>query len=146
MLRLVCLCLIFGLLGLPATAERQFLGYGRLLNNDSVLGDGQDRWHTGSIAASRVWGGGWQGALPTRPGDLLELRLNFQVIAPTQLGLLNPADRPYAGALSVGAHTHFDWHGWDAAMGADLVITGPQTHMTDVQEGLHNLIGFNEIT
>ena len=31
-------------------------------------------------------------------------------------------------------------------MGADLVITGPQTHMTDVQEGLHNLIGFNEIT
>ena len=37
------------------TPERQFLGWGRLFNND-FLGDGQDRWRTGSYTISVLKG------------------------------------------------------------------------------------------
>ena len=48
---------------LPLGAQAQDLtrlGYGYLLTND-FIGDGQDRWRTGSIASSRVWGRDWTG-------------------------------------------------------------------------------------
>jgi hypothetical protein len=34
---------------------REKLGYGRLVTND-YFGDGSDRWRTGSISSSRIWG------------------------------------------------------------------------------------------
>ena len=49
---------IFGLLATMqalSAAERTRLGYGRLITNDT-FGDTYDRWRTGSLAASRVWG------------------------------------------------------------------------------------------
>ena len=40
----------------PANAaERGRIGYGRLITNN-FIGDGQDRWRTGSVDSSRVWG------------------------------------------------------------------------------------------
>lgn len=131
------------LLSLPTLVQaegRTKLGYGRLITND-YIGDGRDRWQSGSVTASRVYGRGWDGALPEEFGDIIELRLNAQIVAPDDL--TNPAagDRPYGGVLSFGAHTHYARGKAEIALGADLAVTGPQTGLTGLQDGIHDTIG-----
>ena len=123
--------------------DRARLGYGRLITND-LIGDGKDRWRTGSVASSRIWGPSWQDELPTGFGEILEFRLGAEVIAPADLGAPAPGDRPYAGSISVGLHTHFQRRGLEFAVGGDLVFTGPMTHLDDFQAGLHDLLGQNQ--
>lgn len=122
------------------TEARAKIGYGRITTND-IIGDGHDRWRTGSVASSRVWGYGWNGQLPSRPGDILELRFLGQIIAPDRIDRFRPADRPYAGALSIGLHTHFQKSSVEWAFGADLVAIGPQTGLDDFQDMIHGAIG-----
>lgn len=125
----------------PAVAsERAMLGYGRLVSND-FIGDGEDRWRTGSWTSSRVWGPSWSGAAPRGFGELIELRLGAEVIAPDNLSTPAPGDRPYAGALSIGAHTHFSRGGIEYALGADMVLTGSGTGLGSLQRELHELLG-----
>lgn len=119
---------------------RERLGYGRLLTND-YFGDGEDRWRTGSLTSSRVWGSGWDGQAPGTFGDLIELRLSSEIIAPSNLSRAAGQDRPYAGALAVGAHTHATWQGFETALGADLVVTGQGTGLGAFQRGLHRVLG-----
>lgn len=123
-----------------AAAERQRLGYGRIFNND-FIGDGHDRWRTGNIASSRVWGPAWQGELPQEFGQVLEFRFNGEIIAPESLSNPAPGDRLYVGALSFGLHTHFRRAGIDYAVGADLVVTGSQTGLDDFHDFLHDALG-----
>ena len=145
MFRLIAAALIASLFALTAAhaADRSRLGYGRLITND-YIGDGKDRWRTGSWSSSRVWGPEWQGRAPTGFGDLIELRLSAEVLAPDNLRNIDPADRPYAGALSVGAHTHFSWNAYDVAVGADLVITGSGTGLGGLQRELHDLFNVRQ--
>jgi hypothetical protein len=126
---------------LPALSDqgRRSIGYGRLFTND-FLGDGKDRWRTGSISSSRVWADRWHGAAPAGFGELLELRLHGQIIAPANLRNPDPGDRPWAGVLSAGLHSHFQRGGMEYALGADIVMTGPQTRLDDFQDWLHDLI------
>lgn len=125
----------------PATAEdRVTLGWGRLFSNDAI-GDGKDRWRTGGYQVSRVRGLGWTGRLPDAPGELLEFRASGQLIAPEDLVSPPLTDRRYAGMLSFGMHTHYDWRGNDVSLGADLVFTGPQTGVSNFQKWIHNMIG-----
>ena len=138
----VALCLLGGAMLLPGEAAADNydrLGHGRLLTND-LLGDGHDRWRTGSAAASFVWSREWQGRAPDRPGQLLELRLNAEIIAPENLRRPVPGDRPLANALSLGLHTHFNIEATEIALGGDLVATGSQTALTDVQRTIHNVV------
>ncbi|MDX5384144.1 MAG: lipid A deacylase LpxR family protein [Rhodobacterales bacterium] len=138
---LTAICI--ALMALPqesAAQTRDRIGYGRLITND-YIGDGRDRWRSGSVASSRVWGRGWSGALPYDFGDILELRLGAQIIAPENLVSPAPGDRPYAGALSLGLHTHFERAGLELALGSDLVMTGPQTRLDDLQASFHDLVG-----
>lgn len=121
-------------------AERQSLGFGRLLSND-YFGDGKDRWRTGSWTLSKVWGTGWDGQAPSTFGDLIELRLSSEIIAPDNLAKPSAGDRPYAGALSIGAHTHFQWQGLETALGADLVMTGSGTGLGSFQRAVHKILG-----
>lgn len=115
------------------------LGFGLLVVNDS-FGDMRDRWQSASVATSRVYGRGWDGALPERPGAVVEVRFGTQIIHPANLA--KPGlDRLYAGAVSLGLHTHFALQGWDMAMGGDLVMTGPQTGLDDLQSDLHDALG-----
>jgi len=103
-------------LSTPAQAEgREVLGHGRLTNND-LFGDLDDRWQTGSVSSSRVVGRGWTGA---------------------------PAagDRPFAGALSLGVHTHFMRRGLEYTLGADIVATGDQTGLGALQTAIHDGLG-----
>ena len=137
---LVSLALAF-LLALPTAAAaaepRVKLGYGRLVTND-YIGDGHDRWRTGSVATSRVWGPEWDGALPDGIGQLLELRVNAQIIAPQDLNAPAPGDRPYAGSIAVGLHTHYAALGNEVSLGGDLVFTGPQTGLDGFQSFIHD--------
>lgn len=120
--------------------EHARIGYGRLINNDFIA-TGQDRWRTGSVQSSRLWGRGWTGAVPSQPGEILELRFGAEIIAPDDLTNPAPGDRPYATALSAGLHTHFDRNGIEIALGADLVMTGPQTRLDRLQGAFHDLVG-----
>jgi hypothetical protein len=120
--------------------ERQSLGFGRLTTNDSFA-DGRDRWRTGSLRVSRVWGPAWSGAAPQSFGDLIELRFGAEVLTPENLVSPFPNDRPYAGILSIGLHTHFERAGTEFALGVDLHATGPSTQLDSFQTGLHDLLG-----
>jgi len=136
----------FLILAAPAIAQdRVTLGWGRMFSNDT-LGDGHDRWRTGSYSVSRIRGVSWSGAVPQTFGEILEFRARAETIAPGSL--VNPAvgDRRYAGVLAFGLHTHFDWRGTDVALGADLAFVGPQTGLSSFQGVVHDLLGLSEPT
>ena len=129
-----------GVLVDPSLAgERQKLGYGVLFSNDQI-GDGEDRWRTGSVTSSRIWGPEWTGSLPQGFGDLIELRIGGQIIAPESITRPRPGDRRYAGALGVGLHTHLEAAGYQLSMGADLVGTGPALGLDDLQDLIHDIL------
>ncbi len=125
------------------SAKRRSLGYGRLTTND-IIGDGKDRWRTGSITMSRAFGFGWDGQAPERFGQLLETRIQGQIIAPDNLRRVDLTDRPWAGALSFGVHSHSMYKGLEMAVGADLVVIGPQTQLDSLQSALHRVFGTPE--
>lgn len=123
----------------PPPTSRHRIGYGRLTTND-LIGDGQDRWRTGSLTGSRVWAwNDWSGRAPGTFGDLLELRSQGEIMTPEDLVNVNPADRPWAGKLSLGLHTHWTSGAMEYALGGDMVIVGPQTQLDHVQRVLHDI-------
>ncbi len=122
----------------PFPTKRRSLGYGRLTTND-LIGDGKDRWRTGSITMSRAWGYEWTGTAPSRLGQLLETRVQGQIIAPDNLGKVDLTDRPYAGVLTLGLHTYASNYGYDYSLGLDVAIIGPQTRLDQLQKSLHKL-------
>ena len=123
---------------------RVSLGYGALFVND-LIGDGEDRWRSGAVMSSRVYGPAWTGHLPQQVGDILELRFKGEVMAPKNLVTPAAGDRPFAGALSLGLHTHFATaRGVEVSLGADLVAIGPQTGLDDFQGALHDLVGMEK--
>jgi hypothetical protein len=139
-LRALCLCL---LTLFPAAAHpegRETLGVGRLFSND-YLGDGHDRWRTGSYAISVMRGTGWNGALPERPGALVEWRLRTEIIAPQAMSGPRATDRPYAASLSFGLHSQWSALGGEWSAGTDIVVAGPQTRLGDVMEWAHDRLG-----
>ncbi|MEM6759245.1 MAG: lipid A-modifier LpxR family protein [Pseudomonadota bacterium] len=141
---LVISAFVSGTIAASADAqERKRLGYGRLITND-LIGDGEDRWRTGSVASSRVWGPEWTGIAPTSFGDLLELRLHGEIIAPVSLRNFDADDRRYAGALSLGLHTHVQRGAMQYTMGGDLVVIGPQTGLDSFQRELHDVFGITK--
>ncbi|MDJ0820378.1 MAG: DUF2219 family protein [Paracoccaceae bacterium] len=142
MIRFLCAALVAAFaLGTPALSqERETLGYGRLVNNDS-FGDVRDRWQTGSVSSSRVRGYGWDGMLPERAFSLIEYRVGSQLVAPDNLRQPAAGDRPYGGAISLGVHTHFARGMTEFAAGLDLVFTGPQTGLGEFQTAVHDAFG-----
>jgi hypothetical protein len=122
--------------------ERVTLGHARLFTNDA-LGDTKDRWRTGSYFVSRLRGPAWQGSLPAVPGEVLEFRLRTEIVAPANLISPDPGDRRYAGILAAGVHTHFALGQAEASLGAELVVTGPQTGVGSFQREIHELLGLD---
>jgi hypothetical protein len=127
--------------GSAATAdERVTLGWGRIFTNDQI-GDGKDRWRTGSYTVSRLRGPSWQGHAAHGFGDILELRGHAGVIAPSNLTSPAANDRRYAGVLSFGLNTHFGWQGAEVNLGAELALTGPRSGIGSFQKWFHNQAG-----
>lgn len=118
-------------------AGRQLLGFGHFLDND-LLGDGKDRWRTGSYQVSIVTGPEWNGQLPGF-GAILEYRIRGEVLAPANLRDPAADDRRYAAVLSFGLHSHFALAGAEATAGIDLVAMGPDTGVARFQKRLHDL-------
>lgn len=115
------------------------LGVGRLFNNDRI-GDGQDRWRSGSYMVSIITGAGWTGRAPQRPGQLLEYRLRSEIISPADPTGHHPADRPYVGGLSAGVHSHWTQGLWDLRAGMDITAIGPSTGVRRFHETSHDLL------
>ncbi|QHQ37197.1 lipid A-modifier LpxR family protein [Algicella marina] len=137
--------------GLPEGSDilKPFLpiGIGALTTNDWVI-DGSDRWRTGGLSVSTLWGPAWTGELPTRPFALAEFRLRADAISPEEVTAPMPAgttDRRYAGVLSAGAHTHFRMQAWEIAAGADMIWTGQQTNIGAIHSFLHDTFGGAEL-
>jgi hypothetical protein len=102
---------------LPAMAEsRQTLGFGRLFSND-LIGDGDDRWRSGSYSFSVVRGYPWMGTRPPRLGDIIEYRTRSEILSPAP-NTGSPGDRLYVGALTFGLHSHAAMGGVDISIGA----------------------------
>jgi len=130
--------------GVAAAEERVTLGWGRHFTND-LLGDGRDRWRTGSYSISRVRGTQWTGSLPSAPFEILEFRFRGELISPARLTTPVPGDRRYAASLSFGMHTHFDLGGVETSAGLDMVVSGPQTKLGDLHERVHDQFGLPEV-
>lgn len=124
---------------------RYRVGYGLVFTND-IIGDGDDRWRSGSVASSRVYAPGWDGAAPARFGEMLELRFNGEIIAPEDISTPAPGDRPYAGALSLGLHSHMTRGRMEYVLGGDLVVTGSQTGLDGFQGFLHDIVGGDDLS
>lgn len=125
-------------LGGPQSAiaqDNQTLGFGRLFTND-FFADGEDRWRSGGYSFSVIRGQGWDGARPEAFGGLLEYRMRSEVISPSR-GARGVDDRPYVGAVSLGAHSHFSYGGADVSLGVDILAIGPQTGVSAFQEEFH---------
>ena len=131
-------------LGTTTTAqERVKVGEGRLFNND-YLGDGADRWRTGSYVVSHLRA--TQDYDATRDiafGDLLEYRLRGEIIAADPSASAT-GDRPYVGALSFGLHSHYNNGPARLSLGADVIAIGPQTGMSRFQETFHEAFSMPE--
>lgn len=140
---LVLVALIAALSAPAGAADRVTIGWGRLFTNDAI-GDGRDRWRTGSYAVSLVRGPQWSGQLPTRPGEILEYRFRSEIIAPARLVDPVAGDRRYAGVLSFGVHTHFRMGPMETSVGLDLVATGPMTGIGGAQRTVHRWFGLAE--
>ncbi|PWE29440.1 DUF2219 domain-containing protein [Maritimibacter sp. 55A14] len=145
MIRTSAAALAFLVAALPATAgERMNLGIGTIFDNDA-MGDGDDRWRSGSFAISHFRGPEWRGKLPEAPGSFIEWRFRSEIITPENVsGTAITSDRRYVGVLSAGLHTHFQRNGAEVSLGADIVAIGPQTGLDDFQDAVHDLIGTSE--
>ena len=134
--------LILGLfLGLAAPASAETLGWGRIFSND-YMGDGHDRWRSGSFALSHVAGPGWDGAPPDLPGALVELRFRTEIIAPARTRE-GRDDRPYAGVLGFGAFLHRSLGPFEGAFGGEVLAIGPSTGLSAFPERTHEILGFD---
>ena len=133
---LTSVCWLLAGLGQQAVAQdSHILGVGRLFSND-LIGDGQDRWRTGSYSFSVLTGTGWYGSLQAAP-PVLEYRLRTDIIMPSGAG--GPVgDRPYAGVITLGLHHHSGIGPAEVSVGADLVLLGPQTGLSDFQQWYHD--------
>lgn len=117
------------------------VGVSRLFTND-FIGDGKDRWRTGSYEISVTFGDQVVDGLPSSPFELMQYRLRSEIIAPEDLSLANPApDRPYAGVIGLGAFTHYERGAYNISYGGELVFVGPSTGLDDFQSWAHDRLG-----
>ncbi len=136
---LMALCSV--LLGGVARAEpRVLLGVSVTHAND-IIGDGQDRWRSATVDTSYFFGRKNMLELPTRFGQLIELRARMEMITPANLALPFPVnDRPYAGVLSLGVASHMRRGTSAQSIGFDLVMIGPLTGVSDIQTWVHTFM------
>ncbi len=113
--------------------QRQTIGTGRLFNND-YFGDGRDRWRSGSYSYSHLRASGPYDPGNREFGNIIEYRLKTEIISPGRGG----TDRPYVGAISLGAQTHFGDGPWHYSLGADVTFIGPKTGLSNFQEQFHD--------
>ena len=144
-MRITILACLGVLQGVAAQAEGfawpsldNVVGISRLFNND-FIGDGNDRWRTGSYEVSVTFGDQAFEGLPSVPFELMQYRLRAEIVAPEDLSLANPfPDRAYAGVIGLGAFTHYERGAYNISYGGELVFVGPSTGLDDFQQWAHD--------
>ena len=129
----------------PVEPDRKRLGFGILANND-FFGDGHDRWQSGSVSSSRIYGPGWYGTLPQTPGEIVEYRFQGRIISPANTTKPEDDDRPYAASLALGTHTHFAYGLGEISLGADLVFSGANTGVSNLQSEVHEMLNMDALS
>lgn len=125
------------LASLAHAGPRALLGESVTHTND-IIGDGMDRWRTATVDISYLYGPAAMQALPGQFGQFIELRARLEMINPEWVALpFPPNDRPYVGVLSFGAASHWARGHTEQSLGFDLVMTGPSTGVSDVQNWVH---------
>lgn len=140
-LKMISLCGFVAFSGMALAEERKSLGWSLAISNDS-LGDQYDRWQSSSFQIGVFQGYGWNGRPPEDFGSLLEYRIRADHLTPESLSAPLASDRPHAGVLSFGVYTHAMRGKWELSVGADLLAIGPQTGLLNLQEELHEILGF----
>ncbi|SOB90478.1 uncharacterized protein DUF2219 [Rhodobacter sp. JA431] len=132
--------------GLNSAAQaepRQTLGFGHFLNNDAI-GDGQDRWQSGSYTMSWLRGPGWEDTLPAKPFEVLEYRLSGAIVAPADLHKPAAGDRRYVAKSMWSVHTPFAPRpGLEADLGLGLVWIGPSNGLSQFQDFIHKSLSIS---
>lgn len=118
---------------------RRTLGVARAFSND-YLGDGEDRWQTGSYSISVLRGAQWAGALPDRPFEIIEYRLATAITAPSKLSNPPANDRRYAGRVSFSGATYWQERGIEGMAGIGFTTTGADNGVGAFQDGFHDLV------
>ncbi len=135
---LIFLMVFWGATG--AASEFRILGRASLFNND-YLGDGDDRWRTGSYSRSTFFGTEWLGEMPQ--GGVYELRFRGEVIAPTDASQPpQSGERPFVGVAAMGMARHTRMGRFDVSAGGEIVVIGPQTGVSSFVTEAHDLLGF----
>jgi len=123
-------------IGAVQAAPRILLGESVTHTND-IIGDGKDRWRTATVDISYFYGPAAQ-SFPTQFGQFLELRARMEMINPELVAVpFPPNDRPYAGVLSFGIASHIHQQNTEQSLGFDLVMIGPSTGVSDIQNWIH---------
>lgn len=107
---------------------------------NDFLGDGDDRWRTGSLDVSATFGGGDLRDLPEKAWERYQLRFRGEIITPSNITTPSATDRQYAGVLGLGLFTHFQKNSYDLYYGGELVFIGDSTGVGDLQENFHDLL------
>lgn len=136
-LRIVLVFVFLVCAGVAKADPSVTLGVGRLFSND-YLGDGHDRWQSGSYVLS-ILRGPAHGVAPVR-----EYRLRSSVLSSDGRSA-EPSDRPYVGALSFGAHLHGRKGKINASVGFDITAIGPQTGLSRFQRRAHDTLGMQPV-
>lgn len=143
-LMIATICAVCSVVSPVVAQDRTAIGNGRLFTND-YFGDGDDRWRTGSYVYSHVRSRNPYEGTALGFGDIIEYRFRGEIIAP-RAGIGDAGDRPYVGALSFGAHTHFGIGNMDASVGADVTAVGTQTGIDDFQNKFHDSLSLPKPT
>ncbi len=107
-----------------------------IFTND-FLGDGDDRWRTGSLDISATFGGGDLRELPNNAWERYQLRFRGEIISPSNITTPVATDRQYAGVLGLGLFTHFQKSSYDIYYGGELVFVGENTGIGALQRNFH---------
>ncbi len=110
-----------------------------VFTND-FLGDGEDRWRTGSLDVSATFGGGDLRDLPTAAWERYQLRFRGEIISPSNITTPSSTDRQYAGVVGLGLFTHFQKNSYDLYYGGELVFVGDSTGIGDLQRSFHEAL------
>jgi hypothetical protein len=138
-MRITPLLALCGLLLTSAAhaGPRVLLGESVTHTND-IIGDGMDRWRSATEDFSYLYGPRGMVELPPRFGAFIEWRARMEMITPEWVALpFPPNDRPYVGVLGFGVASHMRRGNSEQSLGFDLVMTGPSTGVSVVQEWVH---------
>lgn len=113
-----------------------------IFTND-FLGDGEDRWRSGSFDVSLTFGGSDLRTLPTKAWERYQVRLRTEVIAPANLAAPAANDRQYAGVIGLGLFTHFQKKEYDIYYGGELVFVGENTGLGSFQKSAHDALNIS---